>query len=260
MIFFDVETGLLTQIGNFIELLDYREVDGIKVPFSISISRKGGSSTFVFENIEHNVFLDEKKFAKPDPGEVFADAFEGIENPVVSPMLKDFPPGHEDMNVPYRDGRFLYDLIIEKGYRRGLEIGTFTGYSALWFGLAFQKTGGQIFTIEIDPVSGKTAQEMIRRAGLNEVIDARINDAFEEIPKIEGMFGFVFIDAWKPDYIKFLRLLKDRILPGGAIVAHNVTNHARDMREYLNAVKSDAGLETFFYEISAEGMSVSIKE
>jgi predicted O-methyltransferase YrrM len=260
LLYFDVETGFLTQIGNFRELLDYREVDDVKVPFSILISRKGGSNTFVFERIKHNVVLDQKKFSIPDPGEVFADAFEGIENPVVAPLLRDFPPGHEDMNVPYRDGRFLYDLIIEKGYKRGLEIGTFTGYSALWFGLAFQKTGGQIFTIEIDPVSGKTAQEMIRRAGLDAVVDARINDAFEEIPKIEGMFDFVFIDAWKPDYIKFLRMLKDRILPGGAVVAHNVTNYARDMREYLDAIKTDPGLETSFCEISAEGMSISIKK
>jgi len=125
-------------------------------------------------------------------------------------------------------------------------------------GLAFQKTGGQLITMEIDKGYGQVAQQNFRKAGLEDVIDSRINDAFAEIPKIEGQFDFDFIDAWKPDYIRFLRLLKDRILPGGAILAHNVTNHARDMREFLDAIKNDPNLETTFNEISGEGMSISI--
>jgi len=107
-------------------------------------------------------------------------------------------------------------------------------------------------------VSGQEARRNFKKAGLEDVIDSRINDAFEEIPKIEGKFDFVFIDAWKPDYLKFLRLLKDRVLPGSAIIAHKVTNYARDMRDFLNAIKNDPHLETTFNEISAEGMSISI--
>jgi len=83
-------------------------------------------------------------------------------------------------------------------------------------------------------------------------------DAFKEIPRIEGTFDFIFIDAWKPDYAKFFHLLRDRIVPGGAIVAHNVTNYARDMKEFLEIIKKDPGLETTFNELSDEGMSVSI--
>ncbi len=163
------------------------------------------------------------------------------------------------MNIPCRDGRFLYDLILKNGYIRGLEIGTFNGYSTLWLGLAFRKTGGRVITIEYDRVRGEEARRNFKKAGLEDVIDSRINDAFEEIPKIEGNFDFIFIDAWKPDYVKFLRLLKDRILPGGAIVAHNVTNYARDMQEFLKVIRNDPTLETTFHEISAEGFSLSIK-
>jgi predicted O-methyltransferase YrrM len=108
-------------------------------------------------------------------------------------------------------------------------------------------------------VSGEEARKNFKKAGLEGVIDSRINDAFEEIPKIEGNFDFIFIDAWKPDYVKFLSLLKDRILPGGALVAHNVTNHARDMKDFLEAIQNDSTLETTFHEISAEGFSLSIK-
>jgi caffeoyl-CoA O-methyltransferase len=261
LLYFDVESGLLTQIGSGWELQDYRDVDGVKFPFRIATSRKGGESYFAFDRIEHNVPIDDAKFAIPEAADMFADAFQGIEDSKVLPMLttKDLTYVHEDMNVPCRDGRFLYDFIIEKNYKRGLEIGTFTGYSALWMGLALQKTGGKLITIEIDKGYGLVAQQNIRKAGLEDVIDSRINDAFEEIPRIEGKFDFVFIDAWKPDYAKFLRLLKDRISQGGALIAHNVTNYARDMREFLDAIQNDPSFETTFHEISAEGFSVSLK-
>ncbi len=260
-LYFDTETGLLNRIGNAWELRDYREVDGIKVPFRVATSRKGGESYFVFDKTVHNVPIDDRRFAIPDAGDVFADAFEDIENLKVLPMLKmkALSYEHGEMNIPCRDGRFLYDLILKNGYIRGLEIGTFNGYSTLWLGLAFRKTGGRVITIEYDRVRGEEARRNFKKAGLEDVIDSRINDAFEEIPKIEGNFDFIFIDAWKPDYVKFLRLLKDRILPGGAIVAHNVTNYARDMQEFLKVIRNDPTLETTFHEISAEGFSLSIK-
>lgn len=261
MLYFDVETGLLTQIGSSWELQDYREVDGVNFPFRIATSRKGGESYFAFDKIEHNVPIDDARFTIPKVEDAFADAFQGIEDSKVLPMLttKDLTFVHEDMNVPCRDGRFLYDFIIEKNYKRGLEIGTFTGYATLWMGLAMQKTGGKLITIEIDKGYGQVAQQNFQKAGLEDVIDSRINDAFKEIPKIEGKFDFIFIDAWKPDYVKFLHLLKDRILPGGAIIAHNVTNHARDMQQFLDAIQNDPSLKTTFHEISTEGFSVSLK-
>ncbi|MCK4760124.1 MAG: class I SAM-dependent methyltransferase [Candidatus Aminicenantes bacterium] len=260
VLYFDAESGLLSRIGLPWELQDYREVDGVKFPFRIATSRKGGESYFAFDKIEHNVPIDDRQFAIPDAGDVFADAFEGIEDSKVLPMLKmkDLSYEHGEMNVPCRDGRFLYELIIRNGYTRGLEIGTFNGYSTLWLGLAFRRTGGRVITIEYDRVSGEEARKNFGKAGLEDVIDSRINDAFEEIPKIEGNFDFVFIDAWKPDYVKFLHLLKDRISPGGAIVAHNVTNQARDMQEFLEAIRNDPTLETTFHEISEEGFSMSI--
>jgi predicted O-methyltransferase YrrM len=162
------------------------------------------------------------------------------------------------MNVPCRDGRFLFDFIIRKGYKRGLEIGSFTGYSALWMGWAFEKTGGKLITIEIDSGPGEKARQNIFSAGLESVVDVRIADAFQEIPQIKGEFDFVFIDAWKPDYVKFLSLLRDRVVTGGAIIGHNVTNYARDMQDYLAAIQNDPGLETTFEELTVEGMSVSI--
>ncbi len=64
-LYFDIETGLLTHIGQYWNIEDYRVVDGVMVPFKITMSRKGGSSTYLFESIEHNVPLEDKLFAVP---------------------------------------------------------------------------------------------------------------------------------------------------------------------------------------------------
>ena len=186
------------------------------------------------------------------------DPFKGIENSKVLPMLKHLPRRYGGMNVPASDGRLLYDLIIEKGYKRGLEIGTSNGYSGLWIGLAFQKTGGTLITIEIEKNRAEEARENFKKAGLDKVIDSRINDAFREIPKIEGDFDFIFIDAWNPDYYKFLNILRTRVKPGGAITAHNVISAGRQMQDFLNAIREDPELETKIIKSSRSGVSVSI--
>lgn len=184
--------------------------------------------------------------------------FTDINNTKVLPMLKSLPRTYGGMNIPAADGRFLYDLIIENNYQRGLEIGTSNGYSGLWLGLAFQETGGKLITLEIERKRAEEAQENFKKAGLSQVIDARICDAFKEIPKIEGEFDFVFIDAWKPDYMEFLQLVRPRVKPGGVITAHNVLNAGREMQDFLDALKTDEGLETKIVRISSAGVSISI--
>jgi predicted O-methyltransferase YrrM len=257
---FDADTGLLVRIDQHWEITDYREVDGIQFPFKIATTRKGGESYFAFEKVEHNAAIDPAQFSMPEHQDIFAEAFEGLEESKVLPLLKckGLTYTHEDMNVPVKDGRFLHDFIVEHSYKKGLEIGTFTGYSTLWMGLGFRKTGGELLTIEIDPSYGEVARENFQKAGLEDVIESLINDALEEIPQVEGTFDFVFIDAWKPDYLKYFYLLRERMRPGGAIIAHNVTNYARDMKDFLDTITNDPGLETTFNEISAEGMSISL--
>ena len=58
--------------------------------------------------------------------------------------------GWRDMNVPARDGQFLHDMIVERGYTRALEIGTSTGHSTIWIAWAMSKPGGKAPTLEID--------------------------------------------------------------------------------------------------------------
>jgi caffeoyl-CoA O-methyltransferase len=256
-ILFDVESGLLIQIGSW-SVGDYQEIDGVKFPHRIAAARRGGESVYRFDEVRHNEPLDDDRFMMPDSAIMIKDVFGGIDDARVLPMLKHLPYRYGGMNIPPRDGRLLYNLILSRGYKRGLEIGTSNGYSTLWLALAFRETGGEVITLEIEEPSGMEARENFKKSGLDGVIDSRIVDAFEEIPRIEDQFDFVFIDAWKPDYPRFLKLLRDRVSPGGAITAHNVLSHGSDMRAFLDAIESDPGLETTIYRTSEAGVSVSI--
>ena len=185
------------------------------------------------------------------------DPFAGIDDEKVLPMIKHLPYRHGGMNVPAVDGRLLYDIILEKGYRRGLEIGTSNGYSALWLGLAFKKTGGKLITMEIEPQRAREARENFEHAGLDQIIDSRVNDALKEIPALEGKFDFVFIDAWKPDYMKYLKLILPKMRSGGVITAHNVTSQGSSMRDFLEEIKQNPSLNTTIDRSSRAGVSIS---
>ena len=188
------------------------------------------------------------------------DPFEGITDDLVLPMLKNLPYHYGGLNVPAVDGRLLYDIIVKNGYKRGLEVGTSNGYSGLWQGLAFKQTGGKLITIEIEDKRAKEARENFRKAGLDGVIDSRINDALKEIPEIEGEFDFIFLDAWKPDYIKYYNLLYPRLKAGGTIAAHNVTGQRYQMQDFLEAIRNNPDLETTINTDSRAGMSISVRK
>ncbi len=185
------------------------------------------------------------------------DPYRGINDEQVLPMLKHLPYRHGGMNVPAEDGRLLYDIIKEHGYKRGLEIGTSNGYSALWQGLAFKETGGSMITIEIEPQRAREAQGNFEHAGLQDVIESRVNDALKEIPALEGEFDFVFIDAWKPDYKKYLELILPIMKPGGVITTHNVTSQGGSMRGFLEEIHNNPILETTIDRSSRAGVSIS---
>ena len=161
--------------------------------------------------------------------------------------------------VSEEDGRFLRMMAAASRATRALEIGGANGYSAIWIGLAMRETGGRLTTIEFDPDRAKAAAANIRRAGLSDVVTVVSGDAFKEIPKLAGEFDFVFLDAWKRDYKRFLDLVLPRLVPGGVFLAHNVVNKQSEMRDFLGAIQTSPGLFTSIVTPSGEGMSISYK-
>jgi caffeoyl-CoA O-methyltransferase len=165
----------------------------------------------------------------------------------------------DQLAVSEEDGRFLRVMIATSGAKRVLEVGGAFGYSAIWMGLGLRHTGGRLTTIEFDATRAKAAAENVKKAGLADLVTVVPGDAFKEIPKIEGPFDVVFLDAWKRDYKRFLDLLLPRLKPGGLFLAHNVVNKETEMRDFLDAIKNDPRLFTTIVKPSGEGMSVSYK-
>jgi predicted O-methyltransferase YrrM len=165
----------------------------------------------------------------------------------------------EQLAVSEEDGRVLRVMIAASGAKRVLEIGGAFGYSAIWMGLGLRDTGGRLTSIEFDPARAKIAAAHVRAAGLADIVTVVPGDAFSEIPKLDGTFDFVFVDAWKRDYKRFLDLMLPRLLPHGLFLAHNVVNKQDEMRDFLAAIKNDSRLLTTIVAPSGEGISVSYK-
>ena len=118
-------------------------------------------------------------------------------------------------------GRFL--SFIAKVYQPSLilEIGTYTGYSALCMAEGLKK-GGRLITIDVNEELETFTRSFFDRSAYKEQIDYRIADAAIEIPGIEGPIDLVFIDADKRNYALYFDLVIDKMRSGGLILVDNV--------------------------------------
>jgi caffeoyl-CoA O-methyltransferase len=102
-----------------------------------------------------------------------------------------------------------------------LEIGTFTGYSAICLARGLKKQG-KLFTIELNDELKSFSHGYFEKAGLSERITQLTGRAQDIIPDLQGMFDLVFIDGDKREYCEYFRLVKDKVKKGGFILADNV--------------------------------------
>jgi predicted O-methyltransferase YrrM len=166
-----------------------------------------------------------------------------------------------DMNVPEVDGRKLHDLVLQHKYTKALEIGTSTGHSAIWIAWALSKTGGRLITIDIDERRHKIALANFKEAGVAGYIDARLGDAHDLVPKLQGPFDFVFSDADKEWYTNYFVAVWPKVERGGCFTAHNVSgNRQAGIREFLDHLKSVPGADTTIDRSSSAGLSISFKK
>jgi predicted O-methyltransferase YrrM len=184
----------------------------------------------------------------------------GALTPQIESVLRSIKAADKgQLAVSEEDGRFLRLLIATRGAKSILEIGAASGYSGIWLGLGARESGGRVVAIEYDPARAKEAAANVKRAGLDDVVRVVHGDAFKEIPKLQGTFDFVFLDAWKPDYRKFFDMVFPRLTPGGLFTAHNVVNKKSEMEPFLAAIQNNPALFTTVVSPSGEGMSVSYR-
>ncbi len=160
-------------------------------------------------------------------------------------------------NVSVTDGRLMRLLTESIGAKRVVEIGTSTGESAVWFALALRRTGGHLFTHEIDPGRAKIAEDNFKKAGVDDLITIVMGDAHETVKQHKEPIDVLFLDADKQGYIDYLDKLLPRIRPGGLIIAHNMSTRMADSR-YMEAITKNADRETVFLLREGAGISVTM--
>jgi predicted O-methyltransferase YrrM len=141
-----------------------------------------------------------------------------------------------------------------------LEIGTFTGYSAICLAKGL-RDGGKLTTIEINDELTSFAGLYFDRAGLKDKIVQLTGNALEIIPGLNSIFDLVFIDADKRDYCDYYRLVIDKVKPGGFILADNVLwggqviekgtsdQQARGIIEFNEMISKEKGIEEMILPI-----------
>jgi caffeoyl-CoA O-methyltransferase len=147
-------------------------------------------------------------------------------------------------------GRFLETLVWFAQPRRILEIGTFSGYSALSMAAALPE-GGQIDACEIDPERAAFAQRYFDRSPHGSKITLHLGPAAETIAGLEGEFDLVFIDADKEGYVAYYDAVVPRLAAHGMIVADNTLSSGR-------VLEGEGPLVAFNEHVAADPRTVQV--
>lgn len=154
--------------------------------------------------------------------------------------------------------------------KRILEIGTYTGYSALCLAEGLTKEG-KLVTLDVNEELHKRVQGYFNASDYSEHIDYRIGDALDLIPALNETWDLVFIDADKKNYLNYYDLVVDRVRSGGLILADNVLwsgkvidEKAQDketvlLRQYNERINRDERVENILLPIR-DGIMVARKK
>ncbi|MBN1114623.1 MAG: O-methyltransferase [Oligoflexia bacterium] len=198
-----------------------------------------------------------KSFTRPDSGTLELERFSS-QDLTISDVRSYIEP---------ETGKFINLLIHVTRAQRVLEIGTCTGYSAIWFGEALKKTGGRLYTVEHDIQLVNEAVVNIREAGLEDTVEIIHEDAFKALAGFEdGFFDIIFQDVKKALYVSLhgecVRLIK----PGGLIIADDTLfkplnvyyKFGEQTDAYNRLVFADKRLYSAIVPIG-EGLTLSVK-
>jgi caffeoyl-CoA O-methyltransferase len=128
------------------------------------------------------------------------------------------------------EGRFLELLVYGLQAKRVLELGTYSGYSALSMAAGLPE-GGHIDTCEADETHAEVARRYIAQSPYADRITVHLGPALDTIKQLEGEFDFVFIDADKENYVNYYEALLPRLAPGGLMAIDNTLWSGRVLDE-----------------------------
>lgn len=194
--------------------------------------------------------------------EKYIEAHSSIEDPVLEDLYRQTHIRFVNPNMVsgHMQGKLLGFISAMIRPEHILEIGTFTGYSAICLSKGL-KEGGKLITIEINDELAPFSGSYFRKAGVESKITLLNGNALEIIPTLDIKFDLVFIDADKRDYCDYYRLAMQKLKPEGFILADNVLwggqvlnketrdQQSRGVIEFNELVKNDESVEKIILPI-----------
>ncbi|MEN8129702.1 MAG: class I SAM-dependent methyltransferase [Pseudomonadota bacterium] len=181
-----------------------------------------------------------------------------LREPAVLQRLREETAGvsHSNMQIAPEQGQFMALLVQLMGVSKALEIGTYTGYSALCMALAMPEQG-ELVCCDISDEWTSVARRYWEQAGVGHKIDLRLAPALDTLDELlaqglAGQFDFAFIDADKQNYVNYYERCLQLLRPGGLIAVDNTLwdgavadpdNNAPDtyaIREFNQVLRDDA--------------------
>lgn len=189
----------------------------------------------------------------PQAVQDYAERFTSPESPVLSRLNREtnLKIAQPQMLSGQVQGVLLTMISRMVSPERILEIGTFTGYSAICLAQGLQP-GGKLHTIDINEELADLCREYFREAGLEDRIILHNGEAREIIPSLKETFDLVFIDADKSGYSDYFDLVIDKVRPGGYILADNVLYHGEVVEEKRAQSNNARAVHSFNEKIAAD--------
>jgi caffeoyl-CoA O-methyltransferase len=155
-------------------------------------------------------------------------------------------------------GRLLRILVESTKARNVVEIGTGSGYSAIWLCLGLKSTGGKLVTHEIDYEKVLLAKANFKRAGVENLVTVVVGDAHRTIAQLKEPIDILFLDA-EGGNLDYLNKLLPLVRPGGLILVDNISKPGI-CHPCFKVITNNPNLETVLLNMQGTGISLTVKK
>jgi caffeoyl-CoA O-methyltransferase len=167
------------------------------------------------------------------------------------------PPERRSRQVAPTTGRFLLALAASNPGCQILELGGSRGYSAIWLAAGARVNEGWVVSVEHDAERCAAWRRNVADAGLEAWASLVESDARDAVASLREPPDLVFIDAEKEDYEELFTLVRDRLEPGGLVVADNVLSHVDPLGDYSRKRQGDPSLASVTVPLD-RGLEVTV--